>query len=137
MNPILRNILAVIGGIIIGSVVNMGIVMLGTNLISPPLGADSNDMESIKSAIELYEAKHYIFPFLAHALGTLTGAFIAARFGATRKMVLAMIIGVWFLIGGITTAYMLGTPALPTAVDLVFAYIPMAWIGWRLARRAQ
>ncbi len=135
MNPILRNILAVVGGLIVGSVVNMGIVSLGGNIISPPLGVDPSDMESIKSAIDQYTAKDYIFPFLAHALGTLVGAYLAARIAATRKLTFAMVIGVWFLIGGITVAFMLGSPALPTAVDLIFAYIPMAWIGWKLAAR--
>ncbi len=132
MNPIVKNILAVLAGIVVGSVVNMGIIALGSNVVSPPMGVDPNDTESIKKAIPLYEAKHYIFPFLAHAIGTLIGAFLAAKIAATRKFVFAMVIGVWFLIGGIMTAYLLGTPTVPTAIDLIFAYIPMAWVGAKL-----
>lgn len=137
MNPIVKNILAVVAGIVIGSLANMGVLMIGNNLIAPPLGVNPNDTESIKNAIPLYEAKHYIAPFLAHALGTLIGAYLAARIAATKKFTFAMVIGVWFLIGGITVAYMLGTPLIPTAIDLIFAYIPMAWIGAKIAIRAE
>lgn len=35
MNPILRNILAVVAGIIAGSAVNMGIIMLSSSIIPP------------------------------------------------------------------------------------------------------
>lgn len=132
MNPILRNILVVILGIIIGSIVNMAIVMVAPSIIPLPDGVDPSDMEGLKNAISDFEAKHYIFPFLAHALGTLAGAFIAARLGASRKMLLALIIGAWFLIGGIMNASMLGTPPLPTALDLIICYFPFAYLGGKL-----
>ncbi|MEZ4979370.1 MAG: hypothetical protein R2772_08730 [Chitinophagales bacterium] len=36
MNPILRNILAVVAGIVVGSAINMGIIMISGSLIPPP-----------------------------------------------------------------------------------------------------
>jgi len=44
-----------------------------------------------------------------------------------------MVIGIWFLIGGITMVYMVGGPLWFQATDVLFAYIPMAWIGAKLA----
>lgn len=132
---ILRNILAVILGIIVGSVVNMGIIMLGGNVISYPEGVSAMDIESIKANIDKFETVHYIFPFLAHALGTLVGAWLAALIAGTRKMLFAMIIGVWFLLGGIWNSISLGMPFLATAIDWVFAYIPMAYFGGKLGTR--
>lgn len=70
MNPILRNILAVIVGIIGGALVNMAIIMISGAVIPPPDGVDTNDLESIKANIHLYQPIHFIFPFLAHALGS-------------------------------------------------------------------
>lgn len=131
---IITNVLAVIAGVVIGSVVNMLIIKNGGNLVPVPEGVDPNDVESIKKNIHLYEAKHYVMPFLAHALGTLVGAFIVAKFAASNNFKLAMGIGVFFLLGGIAAASMIGTPLVPTAVDLVFAYLPMAWIAARLAK---
>lgn len=135
MNNILKNILAVVLGIILGSAVNMAIVYIGPFIITPPNGADTTTMESIKATMHLFETKHYITPFVAHALGTLTGAYVAAFVAATHKMKLAFAIGVWFLIGGITMVYLLPSPMWFNVVDLVFAYIPMAYIGGKLSTR--
>lgn len=129
MSPILRNILAVILGIIVGSIVNMGLIMISGSVIPPPEGADATTMEGLKESMHLFEAKHYIFPFLAHALGTLVGAFIAARIAANHKMKFALVIGVFFLIGGIASVYMLPSPTWFAVLDLVGAYIPMAYLG--------
>jgi hypothetical protein len=133
MQPILRNILAVIAGIFIGSLVNMGIVMISGSIIPAPDGADVTTMEGLKATMHLFEPKHFIFPFLAHALGTLVGALLAARFAANNHMRFALAIGVFFLIGGITSVYMLPSPAWYTVLDLVGAYLPMGYLGGKLA----
>lgn len=133
MNPILRNILAVIAGAILGGIVNSLIVSFGGSLVQPPEGVDPMDMESIRANIDRFEVKHFIPPFLAHALGTLVGAFIAARLAATRKMTMAMIIGVLTLLGGIAATAMIPAPGWFIALDLVVAYLPMAWLGGRAA----
>jgi len=80
----------------------------------------------------LFEPKPFIFPFLAHALGTFVGAFVAARLAANNKMRLAIGIGFLFLVGGITNALMLPAPAWFIILDLLIAYIPMAWLGGKL-----
>ena len=134
MNPILKNVLAVVAGLVAVSIVNMGIVMLSGSIIPPPEGGDITTMEGLKATMHLFEPKHFIFPFLAHALGTLVGAFIAAKIAATRKMSMALVIGAFFLIGGSINIFMLGGPAWFTALDLAMGYIPMAYLGWRLGR---
>jgi hypothetical protein len=132
MNPILRNILAVIAGIIAGSAVNMGLVMIGPAIIPPPEGADVTTMEGLKTSLYLLKPLHFIFPFLAHALGTLVGAWLAATIAASHKMKFALAIGVLFLIGGIINVFMLPSPVWFTVLDLVGAYIPMGWVGGKL-----
>ncbi|MFT6996229.1 MAG: hypothetical protein ACJA1P_002977 [Maribacter sp.] len=134
MNPILKNVLAVVAGLVAVSIVNMGIVMLSGSIIPPPEGGDITTMEGLKATMHLFEPKHFIFPFLAHALGTLVGAFIAAKIAATRKMSMALVIGAFFLIGGSINIFMLGGPAWFTALDLAMGYIPMAYLGGRLGR---
>ena len=133
MQPILRNILAVIAGIFIGSLVNMGIIMISGSIIPAPNGADVTTMEGLKATMHLFEPKHFIFPFLSHALGTLVGALLAARFAANNRMRFALAIGVFFLIGGITSVYMLPSPVWYTVLDLVGAYLPMGYLGGKLA----
>lgn len=133
MNPVLRNILAIFAGLVGGSIVNMAIVSISGTLIPPPAGVDVTTVEGLKAGIHLFQPKHYILPFLAHALGTLTGAFLAVKIGASNKLTLALIIGVFFLMGGIMMVYQLPAPMWYNVLDLVVAYIPMAILGHMLA----
>jgi len=133
MNPILRNIIAVIVGVVIGSLVNMGIITISSSIIPPPEGVDLSNMESLKEAMPLFGPKNFIMPFLAHALGALVGAFLAAKIAASHKMKFALVIGGFFMLGGFMAASMLPAPMWFNVVDIALAYIPMAWIGGRCA----
>jgi len=133
MIPIVKNILAVITGLILGGIVNMGIIMISGSIIPPPEGVDPSDMESIKESMHLYGPHHFIFPFLAHALGTFVGAFLAAMIAATHKIKFALVIGFFFFLGGLYMVFVLPSPTWFTVLDLAGAYIPMAWLGGKLA----
>lgn len=134
MNPILRNILAVIAGVIIGSIVNMALVNAGPMLIQPPEGVDITSFEGLKASMHLFQPKHFLFPWLAHAMGTLVGAFLAAKIAGSHQRTLALVVGVLFLIGGILNVVMLPSPLWFTLVDVLLAYLPMAWLGAKLAK---
>jgi len=129
MKNILINVLAILLGIVVGGMVNMGLVIIGPEIIPPPAGADVTTMEGLKASMHLFEPKHFVMPFLAHALGTLSGAFIAALIARSQKMLFAMAIGGFFLIGGIANVLMLPSPIWFNITDLVLAYLPMAYLG--------
>ena len=101
--------------------------------ILPIEGVDPNDVEALAKAMPGLGAEYFIFPFLAHALGTLVGATAAGFIAATHKIKIALIIGVLFLAGGITACFMIPAPGWFIAADLLLAYIPMAWIGGKAA----
>ena len=136
MNKIVRNVLAVITGIILGSAVNMGIIMLQGYFIALPEGVDVTNTESLQSSMHLFGPKHFIFPFLAHAIGTLAGAYLSARIAASHKMKFALGIGIFFFIGGISMVFMMPAPVWFLILDLSVAYIPMGWLSGRLATRS-
>ena len=127
-----KAILAVILGVILGMVVNGGLIQVGTTIIPAPEGVDPMDVESIRANIDRYEPKHWMIPLLAHALGTLVGASIAAFVAPFRKMGFALGMGIFFLAGGIAASMMIPAPTWFIAVDLVCCYIPMGWLGGRL-----
>ena len=135
MNPLVKNILAVIAGVIIGSIVNMSIINISGSIIPLPEGADNSTMEALKESMPLFQPKHFIFPFLAHALGTLVGAAVAAFIAASHKMKFAIGIGCFFLLGGIMMCFSLPSPLWYNIVDIVGAYIPMAYLGYLLANK--
>ena len=132
MNPIIKNILAVILGWLGGSIVNMGLIKIGHKLL-PIAGIDPNDMDALVDVMPTLEFKYFVFPFLAHALGTLSGATIAGLMAASHKMKFSLGIGGLFLLGGIMVNYMIPGPTWFAVVDIVVAYIPMAWLGGKLA----
>lgn len=135
MSPILRNVLAIITGIVIGSVVNMAIIKVGGSIIPPPEGADITTMEGLKSSMHLLEPKHFIMPFLAHAIGTFLGALTAGAIAITHKMKFALGISAWFLIAGIISVFMLPSPVWFTVFDLAGAYLPMGYFAGKLTSR--
>jgi len=132
MNAIIRNILAVILGFGGGSIINLGIVNIGHKVL-PIEGVDVNDMDALIEVMPTLGNEYFIFPFLAHAIGTLVGATIAGLIAANHKMKFAMAIGLLFLLGGIVANYMLPGPTWFTVVDIILAYIPMAWLGGKIA----
>jgi hypothetical protein len=137
MKAVLRSVGAVLAGLVIGSMVNMGLIMISGSVIPPPEGADVTTAEGLRAALPLFEPRHFVFPYLAHALGTLAGAFLAALIAATRKTGLAVVVGVCFLAGGVANVIMLPSPLWFSILDLACAYIPMALVGARLAARTQ
>ena len=84
MNTIFKNILVVLGGYLLGMVVNMGLI-------------------------------------------------ITAKFAASYHMILAICIGIFFLLGGISMVFIMPAPVWFIVADLSLAYIPMGWFGWKLS----
>ena len=136
MNSTLRNILAVIAGLVGGSLINMGTIFLGTAVIGLPEGVDPADMESIASNIDRFTTVHFITPFLAHALGSGLGARIAGAVATGNRLWPCMFVGAFFLLGGIYNATVIPAPTWFIATDLILAYIPMAYLGYSFSRRA-
>jgi len=135
MKTLLRNLLAVLTGFAVGSFVNMALILAGPHVISPPAGVNVASVESMRAHLHLFEARHFVFPFLAHALGAFAGAFIAFLVAASHRPVFAYTIGVLFLAGGITAAFMIPAPNWFVVLDLVAAYLPAAWLAIWIGRR--
>ena len=135
MPKLLRNLLAVVAGIAIGGGVNMAIILAGPSIVAPPAGVDMSNAESLRAAIHLFEPRHFAVPFLAHALGTLAGATAAYLIAASHRVPIALAIGVVFLAGGIAASFMIPAPTWFIALDLLAAYLPMAWVGTRIGAR--
>jgi hypothetical protein len=51
----------------------MSIVTLSSSVISPPKKGDITTLLGLKVTMHLFEPEHFIFPFLAYALGEWSG----------------------------------------------------------------
>ena len=131
---ILRNILAVIVGFMLGNVVNMLVLTGGHALMPPPAGFNSSSMEGVASTINLLTPVDFIVPFLAHALGAFAGVLTAMFLAASSHKTIAAILGVLFLAGGVVANVMIPAPIWYRITDILLAYVPMAFLAYRLTR---
>lgn len=131
MNVTLRNSLSVVAGAVGCLVLNGVLLGLLMKVNPPPAGFDPDDV----ATYALLQAPHLVSPFVAHAVPSLLGGLLAAVLAASRRVALALVVGGLHLLGGVAAAVMIPAPAWFTALDLVAAYLPMAWLGGRLGAR--
>ncbi|XOV83686.1 MAG: hypothetical protein ACFHXK_00935 [bacterium] len=125
----LRLFVAVIAGIVAGSAVNMGLILLGPVIIPPPPGVDMSTTQGMQSGISQLSAKHFLFPFLAHAVGTFAGALTTYLIARLHRIRAAWGVGLFFLMGGVIAAQLIPAPIWFIVVDLAVAYLPMTWLA--------
>ena len=126
MKKILTNIGIIILGIIIGMILNMGLIILGGIIFTPT--ANIEPMNAIN-----WDLKYFIFPFLAHSVGTLSGSFLVSKLSRNSNIIFPLIVGLYFLSGGIYMVTILPAPMWFVFLDLIVCYIPMSLIGWRIS----
>ena len=135
MKGIVLNVLVFVACVFAGGIANGLIISYSDAIIPAPVGSNLKTEEGLKAAMAIMEPKHFIMPFLAHAFGTLIGAFLVTFFTKDRKFFRALLVGFLFFLGGAWMVFELPSPLWFDAVDLGLAYIPMAWIGYKLALR--
>ncbi len=133
---VVKYVLAVIAAIVVGSLVNAGIIFLTNAIFGAPEGMDLTDAASVREHAGKLTIANFVGTLLAHQLGTFVGAFIGARLAPDRKMLFAIIPGVWFFFCGIYACTLIPAPLWFIIADLVL-YIPIAIMGGKLggARR--
>jgi hypothetical protein len=135
MRSTIINILSILVGVLIGGIVNMAIVMSGGFLIAPPKGVDLTTEKGLLAAMPLMEPKHFLMPFLAHAIGSFVAAYLATRFSKTKAIRIPIIIAALFFIGGLMDILQLHAPIWFSCTDLALAYFPMAFLAYKWAKR--
>ncbi len=133
--PIVRNTLGILIGILIGGSVNMAIIMSSSAIIPPPPGANLTTEAGLIAAMPLMEPKHFLMPFLAHGFGTFVGALIATLIAVSREKLLSLIIAIQFFIGGAMMVYQLPSPMWFNLTDLIGAYVPFAFLGYWMGKQ--
>jgi len=134
-NPIVQNILITMVAALAGMLLNLVLVEYSFYFISPPEGVNLTTEDGLQSAMSLMEPKHFLMPFLAHALGTFVSAVLVSRFTTERQFSRAMLLGFLFLSGGIYMARAWSSPLWFNIIDLGLAYLPMAYLGYLLGRK--
>ncbi len=129
-----RILVALIVGLFVGGFVNSMIITVGPMIIPPPAGVDVTSPETLAASSHLFGPQHFIFPFLAHAVGTFVACVLVCLISPQYKILLAYLVAALFLVGGITVGFLIPAPAWFVFVDLAFAYIPMAYLALKVLK---
>lgn len=136
MKKILFNLIAVLIGLLVGAFVNGLIINLSNQIIPPPPGANLKTMEGLIHAMSIMEPKHFIMPFLAHSVGTFIGTSLSCLIAKSYHLMVALLIGLSFFIGGFMMVLQLPSPLWFDLIDLISAYFPMAFFAyWVVSKR--
>jgi hypothetical protein len=130
----IRNVGAVLAGLIVGSAVNMAFILLNTMVLFPmPAGTSMNDPAQMQAYIAGLPAAAFLVVIVAHLGQSFVGGWVAARLGGSRPVPLALIIGVLSLVGGVINLLSLHGP-LWMWVEVPL-YLVVAWLAGGLEQR--
>lgn len=134
MNPIVRNVLAVVAGLVAGVGVIMLVESLKLMLYPPPPGIDYDDPEQLAEMMRNMPIGALLMVELAYALGSLTAGLVVGKLGATRQIGLALGVGGVLTLAGVATLVMAPHP-IWFAIMSTLTYVPLAWLGAKLTTR--
>jgi len=116
-----KNLIIFFVALFMGMGVNMGMLFVGSWLLPLPEGLNTSSREALKAALPLLRAQDFIFPFLAHAMGTLTSAFFVTAWATGKQLRYSLIYGGLFFLGGLATIVGMPSPVWFSILDLTLA----------------
>ena len=123
----IRNIGAVVVGLLAGMAANMAILALAWVFYPMPEGVGFSDAEAYMAALPMTA---FLIVLAAHLSQSFVGGWVAARISPNQPMVVAMIVGTLTLVGGIVN--MKSIP-MPTWMMVEFPlYLVVAWAAARM-----
>jgi hypothetical protein len=124
----IKNILAVLLGLVVGNIAIMGLHYLGMVFYPLPEGVSMNDPEQLKSYLAIAPLGAFLFVMLAHLGGTFIAGISTAL--VSKNIVTTYIVGGFFTLAGIYNLYMLPHPMWFNIEAIL--YLPAAIYGFKL-----
>jgi len=112
------------------ALITFSIISLGHLIVPTPDGIDTNDFESIKSNFHLFELKHFVFPLVAHIVGTFVASFLVSYLAMTHKLWFALGIGVLFMLVSLSLSIRIDYFNWIGIVEIA-QYIPVSFMGYK------
>jgi nitrate/nitrite transporter NarK len=126
----IRNIFAVLAGLAVGMVVNQALIFLNAFVLYPmPPGTSMEDPELFSAYITTLPTAAFLVVLAAHLGQSFVGGWVAARIGSSRPMLLAMIVGLFSLAGGVAMMTIVKGP------DWMYIELPLYLVvAWQAGR---
>lgn len=127
-----RTLLAVLAGLATMVLTVAAMESLGHAMFPPPAGVNLADPEALERIIEVLPVASLAMVACGWALGSLAGAWVAARIARQFCLSAAMAVG-----GVMTMLVVANFVMVPHPLWMILAGIalplPLAWVGWRSA----
>jgi len=130
--PILRSILAVLAGIVVGFMVVAAVEFVDTTLFPLPRGLDMRDTAAMKQAMAHAPLAALILVIVGWGISALLGAWVAARIARAPRVLHGMIVGIFLLGAAITDMLEFPHPVWFWICGLLI-FLPASYIGAGLA----
>lgn len=126
-----KNILAVVGGIIGGGILVGLIESLGHSMYSTSEEIDPSDVEAMTAFVEGLPFGALAIVVLAHALGAFMAGFFASRISESNHFTLGLIAASFILLGSLVSLFSIpGHPLWMQIADPLLILI-FGWMGSR------
>ena len=129
----LRNIGAIVAGLVVGGLANMALIGVNLALYPPPEGADLGNPEQLQAYVSTLPAAAFFVSAAAHVAQAFLGGWVAARLSSSRPVLLAMVIGLLTVAATIYNFVELAAPTW-TLVELPVQVLA-AFLAGELERR--
>ena len=127
----IKSILSVILGLIIGNITIMGLHYLGIYFYPLPEGVDMSDMTAIAEYVKIAPLGSLLIVMLAHIGGTFIAGLSTTLL--SKEIIIAYVVGGFFTIMGIWNLYLLPHP-MWFNIEVVL-YLPAAIFGFKLSTK--
>ena len=131
----LRDLVAVVLGLLAGMSVNMTLVLLALFLHPMPEGVDFSDTEAMPAYFASIPATVFVIILGAHLGQAFVGGLVAALISRNRPRSMALVIGVLSLIGGVIN--LIDLPHPPWMWLEVPCYLLAAWYAASVAMKVR
>jgi hypothetical protein len=129
-----RSVLAVLAGLIAGSVLIAAIEGVSSLIYPLPSGLDPNDYDALRRYVDELPVGAFLFVLAAWAVGSFAGGWIAARLAGRAALAHGLIVGVFFLAAGLVNLLMIPHPVWMW-VGGIAVLAGGGYVGARLGRR--
>ncbi len=130
----LRNVLALVAGLVVSIGVVKVVEMIGHTIWPPPADLDWTDGDAIRTYTSQQPFLALLFPILSYFLGTIAGPLIACRIGTARPLLFVGVIGIVMLAATIATLIWIPHP-IWFSVLAIGAVIIGGWLALQLGSR--
>ncbi len=126
----IRNILAIVIGILAGGFFNMAMVQVSHLVYPLPTGVDPNDFDAFREHVEAngMPTGSLLMVLFAHVGGSFVSGLVCGLIAKPRWYLAAALMGGFWMAGGITMLTLLPCPTWFAIADTLL-YVPCALLG--------